>query len=366
MSDEDLFARLFELFNQPGPVNWSLAAEAAKSIAGEADPIDPWVADEYQELTRVAQLTISEAAPLPVIARDCLPVDRRTWTQENLRGFGYLAEPLAEKAELGGFGAESGAFGSLIRQMAPALLGLQMGVLVGFLSHRVLGQFDIGLPTEDSGRLLFIVPNIEGFAVANDLEPRQVRLWVALHEVIHQAEFSRDWVRPRFLELINSYLQGIELDMSGLTSLQGLQDAEALEEMLDQPGGLPGWVVSEEQRPLLESIQAFMAVMEGYADWLMDRVGASLLPDLGKMRKALERRRSDPGEGEQILDRLMGLDLKVQQYRLGTSFCDEVDRRWGRAALDRIWEHPDRLPSLKELSDPVAWAARVLLEEFEV
>ncbi|MFQ5967884.1 MAG: zinc-dependent metalloprotease [Acidimicrobiia bacterium] len=363
MSDEDLFARLFELFNQPGPVNWSLAAEAAKSIAGEADPVDPWLAEEYQELTRVAQMTISDAAPLPVLSRDAVPVDRRGWALENIRGFRYLVEPLASKMEMGDVGEGADALEAILRPMAPALLGLQVGVLVGFLSHRVLGQFDIGLPSAEASRLFLIVPNIEGFAISNDLEPRQVRLWVALHEVTHDAEFGRDWVRPRFIELIEQYLDGIELDVEGLTRLQTLQDPAALEELLDEPGGLPGWIVSDEQKPILEKIQAFMAVMEGYSDWLMDRAAPDLLPDLARMRAAIERRRAEPAEGEQILNRLLGLDLKMQQYELGSKFCTQVESRWGRDALDRLWEHPDHLPSLTELEDPLAWAARVLLED---
>ncbi len=363
MSDEDLFARLFELFNQPGPVNWSLAAEAAKSIAGEADPVDPWLAGEYQELTRVAQLKISESAPLPVVSRDAVPVDRRTWALESMRGFRYLVEPLVSKIEFGDVGEAAGPLEAMLKPMAPALLGLQIGVLVGFLSHRVLGQFDIGLPAAEAGNLYLIVPNIEGFAVANDLDARQVRLWVALHEVTHDAQFERDWVRPRFLELIEQYMEGIEFDVESMTRLQDLQDPSTLEQLLDEPGGLPGWMVSEDQKPVLESIQAFMAVVEGYADWLMDRAAPDLLPDLELMRSAMDRRRSDPGEGEQILNRLLGLDLKIQQYQLGATFCAEVERRWGRDALDGLWEHPDHLPNLGELEDPLAWAARVLLED---
>jgi putative hydrolase len=362
--DEDLFSRLFELFNQPGPVNWPLAAEAAKSIAGKAEPIDPWLAEEYQELTRLAQIKIAEAAPLPTPTGDGHPVDRRTWALENLRSFRYLVEPLAAKLQSGAFDIGGGPLDALLKPMTPALLGLQMGVVVGFLSHRVLGQFDVRLPTADAGKLYFVVPNVEAFATSNDLEPRQVRLWVALHEVTHEAEFSRDWVRPKFIELVERFVERIEFDVSSLTtSLEGLQDPQALEEMMNEVGGLAGLVVSEEQRPLLEAIQAFMTVIEGYSDYLMDTVAAGLLPDLDRMRVAIELRHSEPDEGSEILNRLLGLELKHDQYRLGGSFCREVVERWGPQALNRIWDEPENLPTLTELGDPVAWAARVLLDE---
>ena len=362
--EEDLFSKLFELFNQPGPVNWPLAAEAAKSITGEAEPIDPWIAEEYQELTRLAQLKIAEATPLPPAIGNATPVDRRTWTLENLQSFRYLVEPLAEKLEDADFGPEAGPLDAILRPMAPALLGLQMGMVVGFLSHRVLGQFDIGLPAATDSALYFIVPNIEAFAEEAGVEKRQVRLWIALHEVAHQAQFAVPWARPRFLELIDEFMAGVEFDPTSLSArLQSLQDPSAFEEFMNEPGGLTGMMTSDAQKPALEAIQAFMSVLEGYSDYIMDRAATNLLPDLDRMREAMEMRRSDPGEGEDLVGRLLGLDLKRQQYATGAKFCGEIEDRWGADALNKLWEEPEYLPTLSELADPVAWAARVLLED---
>lgn len=359
---EDLFSQLFELFNQPGPVNWRLAREISNHLTGEPEPIDPWLADEYQQLTRLAQLQIAEATPLVVrTAISGSPVDRSTWAATNLQSFRYLVEPLAERLDAPSSG---GPFDAILKPLGPALLGMQMGMMVGFLSHRVLGQFDIGLPTSEMQDVYFVVPNIEAFARDHALEPQNVRLWVALHEVTHQAEFSVPWVRPHFFQLIDRYVTSIEVDMSGFTErFQQMQDPAQLEQMMEDPTGMAGFMSTAGNQEALEQVQAFMALLEGYGDHVMDRAAPKLLPDLNRMRAAMDSRRAEPAQGEQLLSRVLGLELKREQYRLGGSFCAEVTRRWGDPALHRVWESPENLPTLPELEDPVGWAARVLLEE---
>ncbi len=359
---EDLFSQLFELFNQPGPVNWRLAGEVASHLAGDPEPIDPWLADEYQQLTRLAQLQIAEATPLEVgSAVSGSPVDGASWAAENLRSFRYLVEPLADQLETPEGG---GPLDAILKPLGPALLGMQMGVMVGFLSHRVLGQFDIGLPTAEQQEIYYVVPNIESFARDHGLEPQHVRLWVALHEVTHQAEFSVSWVRPHFFELVERYVGAIEIDITGITDrLQQMQDPSQLERMMEDPTGLSSLLSTDAQLPALAEVQAMMAFLEGYGDHVMDRAAPKLLPDLSRMRRAMDSRRSEPAQGEQVLNRMLGLELKHEQYRLGTSFCVEVARRWGEDALSRIWHAPENLPTLDELQDPVGWAARVLLDE---
>ncbi|MDP8959679.1 MAG: zinc-dependent metalloprotease [Actinomycetota bacterium] len=362
MSD-DLFARLLDLFNSPGPVNWKLAAEVGRGLAGEQEPIDPLLADEYRELVRIAQLHVEEASGLDLgSAPPASPVDRVSWVEANLRSFRYLAEPLAEKLSAGSHAA-AGPLDAMLQPLAPALLGLQMGAMVGFLSHRVLGQFDVGLPAVEQRNLYLVVPNVEAFARDYQLDARQVRLWVALHEVTHQAEFAQGWVRPHFLQLIEEYVGGLELDPNTLSErMQTLSDPQDLDRLLRDPAGIAGFLSGPGQRRALETLQAFMAVMEGYGEFVMDRAAPRLLPDMPRMREAMHRRRAEPSQGEQILQRLLGLELKRQQYQLGARFCEEVERRWGGQALARLWEGPENLPSLAELEDPLGWAARVLVE----
>lgn len=358
MASDNLFDRLADLFRSNGPVNWRLGREIAESIAGEHEPVEPWLAEEYEELGSTAAMRISAVSPLDPTgaAATVRPVDRRTWAGENVDSLAYLAEPVAEKM------TGAGPMGSPLQPLGPALLGMQMGSVVGFMSHRVLGQFDVGLPAGTESAIWFVTPNIDEFSTDHGLDARQARLWVALHEVTHHAEFAVPWVREHLLMLMHSFVEGIEVDPSEISRrLESLQDPDSMQEMLDNPAALSGLLAGRGQEEPLAAIQAFMAVMEGYGEYLMDRAAPGLVPEAPRMREAIDRRRAEPSQGEQILQQMLGLDLKHQQYRLGAGFCEEVDRRWGDEALARLWEGPEMLPTLAELEDVVGWAARVLL-----
>lgn len=359
MSD-DIFSQLFELFNQPGRVNWKLANEILKQLSGDHEPIDPWVAEEYQELTRLAELQVQAATHLNVPAVDAQPVDRRTWAEQSLERFGYLAEPLADK--LGGSSDSNDPLGAFLKPLGPALLGMQMGTTFGFLSHRVLGQFEMGLPPADGASLLFPVPNVEAFATDHALDPRQVRLWVALREVIHQAEFATGWIAAHVRDLIQRHLDSVEFDPSNMmTQLQNLTDPSQFEEIMESTG-LAG-IMQTSAGPDRDQAVAAMAFLSGYAEFLIDEIGAKLLPDLDRIRSAHHQRRSEPPQGEQLLMRSLGLELTGDLAAQGAEFCRDVARRWGREALVGILDGPNNLPKLDELADPVAWAARVMMPD---
>lgn len=357
MSSDNLFDRLADLFKTSGPVNWRLAREIAESVAGDHDPIEPWLVEEYRELAGTAAMRIAAVSPLDADATlaDVRAVDRRTWAGDNVESLSYLAEPVSER-----FSASDG-LGGLMAQLGPALIGMQMGSVTGFMSQRVLGQFDVGLPGGAASPVAFVVPNVEAFAADHGLDPRQTRLWVALHEVTHHAEFAVPWLRERFLMLVHEFVEGLEMDSGELASrMEGFQDPTALQEMLES-GGMTGLFAGEGQDGALDDIKAFMATMEGYGDHLVERAAPGLIPEAPRMRAALDEIRAEPSEGEQILQQMLGLDLDHAGYRLGAEFCSEVTRRWGDDALERIWEGPDMLPTLPELADPVGWAARVLI-----
>lgn len=357
---DNLFDRLAELLQSSGPVNWRLGREIAESVAGPPEPIDPWLDEEYRDLANTAALRISASSPLDASVAGIHAVDRRSWATRNIESFSYLAEPVGEKLA----GPGGGPLGAAIVPLGPALLGLQMGAMVGFMSHRVLGQFDIGLLTLEDEGAEFVVPNIEEFATGHGLEPRQTRLWVALHEVAHNATMSVPWTREHFMMLTHQFVEGLQLDPEVLRDrMEGFQDPEELQRLLEDPGdgGLTGLFAGEDGAEVLGRMQAFMAVIEGYGDHLIEHAAPGLIPEAPRIREALDRRRAEPSQGEQILQQLLGLNLDHVRYRRGSTFCAEVARRWGDEALEQLWEGPDSLPTPEELQDVVGWAARVLL-----
>lgn len=357
MSSDNLFDRLADLFRSSGPVNWRLAREIAESLAGEREPVEPWLAEEYADLVHTAAMRIDAVSPLDPTAAvaEIHPVDRRTWAGENVESLAYLAEPLADRMSTGS------ALGGLMGQLAPALIGMQMGSVIGLASQQALGTFDVGLPAQAASPIALIVPNVESFATEHGIDARQTRLWVAMYEVTHHAAFAVPWVREHFLMLVHHFVDGLEFDPGDLIGRLGeLQDPSALQDLVDQ-GDLTGLMASPSDSGALDEIRAFMTLMEGYADHLIGRAAAGLLPEARALRSALDAAREGPSEGEQVLQQMIGLDLSHGRSGEGATFCTEVERRWGEESLARIWEGPEMLPTAAELDDPVGWAARTLL-----
>jgi putative hydrolase len=362
---DNLFEQLFELLQSPGPVNWRLAREVTKSIAGEPEPLEPLLAEEYLELGLAADLRLANG-PTPGVASldGPEPHDRTAWVDANQQAFSYLMEPMAEK--LGGSQLESaGPMAAMLQPLAPAILGMQAGTMIGFMSHRVMGQFDAGLPPLGVDRSILVVPNVEAFAADHGVDRRQVRLWATLHEMVHQAVLSLDSVRDHVADTIDSFFAGVEIDQSGLMdTLNALQNPEQLESSLATPGAMASMLGATSRPDDVANIQALVAFLEGYGDYTIRLAGADVLPDLDRMEEANGRRRTEPTQAEQFLQQILGLDLDRHRAREGAEFCAAVVQRWGDEALQRIWQEPRNMPRLDELTDPVGWAARVLLDDF--
>jgi putative hydrolase len=362
MSDS-IFDRLFELFQSPGPVNWKLAAEVRKSLAGQVEPVDPHRAEEYTELVHAAQLHLAHATHMDVGSPGRVqPVDRATWAAANEKSFRYAIEPLAGKL-LSPPSEESNPMAAMLAPMGPAVLGMQAGTMVGFMSHRVLGQFDAGLPPLDTDEPYLVVPNIEALATDHALDPLQVRLWAAAHEVVHHAILDVPWLAARVVEVIDAYYAEVRFDPSRLTdAITRIEDPSQLEDLMGGAGGLAALLGAEHDASLLAPIQALLAVIGGYGDYVVRRALDAVLPDLGRLEEASARRRAEPSQAEQFLQQLVGLELDRHRAGEAAAFFVDVERRWGIETVERVWAEPDGLPTRDELSDPVGWAARVLLD----
>lgn len=344
MSD-DLFSRLFELFNQPGPVNWKLAEEVARHLAGDPEPVEPWAAEEQRELVSLAEYRLEPETPFPVApAAEVLVVDSPRWVELALRRFGYLAEAIAES------GASGGA-AQAIPGMAATLAGMQVGSLVGSVSRQVAASFETGLPMDPPGPLLVIQPGVERVIAGMPASPRDVRLWVATEEVAHRALFGVSWLPEHLGHLFAAYTSHLLPDPGKLMQLW-TENTEGAARFAEG-GSLEDLFANEEAVPHRRALEAFIAVTSGYRHFLARRAVGNLLP-------AIDTYRSPAPE------EVAGLAPPLGRHELtmtGAQFCEEIDRRYGREALDGLWHGPERLPTIAELTDPVGWAARVLLAD---
>ena len=361
MPERNLLDELMKLLNQPGRINWALASQLADHLSGPAAPIDPWLADEYMELARFAQMHVPQATGIPSdTSTGVVLVDRRGWAERNLRSFSYLVEPLAAKLYSA---SGTGPLDSILKPLGPALLGMQIGALVGTMSEQVLGLFDTGIPTGGAAGIVVALPNVEAFSAEHGLDSQQVRLWSAMHEVVHHGLVGRSWVRPHLVRQSKNVVEAAELDTESMGHwYEDLSDPAKLEEKLAQGGGFPGPLRGPLQDETLEPIRTVIATLEGYGSYLVDRAASALLPDLPSIRTSMSARHAGRS-AHSALGGLFGVESVAGAGGPVADFCAEVRDRWGDGAVHRIWERPENLPGPHELRDATGWAARVILDD---
>jgi putative hydrolase len=360
---DNIFDRLAELLQSAGPVNWRLGRQIAESVAGAAEPVDPWVAEEYEELGRTAVMLLERsgaADPGPI--GPLTIIDARGWAADNVEGYAWLAEPLAEK--VGGAPGLTGGLGmeAILGQLGPALVGLQVGSLAGTMARTLLGSFDAVLPPLGVGPQV-VVANVEALASAEGLDPRQARLWAVLREISHQAVLEGPWLAGHLEALAAEYVGGLEMRPDQLQDrLKGLEDPGELERLLSEPGGLSGLAGGPELEGVRDHLTAALAVIDGFGRTAVRTAAGTLLPDLAEIEASTARRRLEEPP-ERVIEQMLGLEVDPELAAAAAGFIDEITNRWGTDAVGRMWESPEGLPTVAEIHDPVGWAARVLLDD---
>ncbi len=382
-ADAPLFRELQRVMSSSsGPVNWELARQVgiANAQEGRGDPA-PTDHDRelLEEVVRVAELHVARFTGLepPSDVAAVRPVRRAEWVTANTESLRELMDPAARRiaAAMGeaskgmlpdGMGGSSESapevaqIGALMQQLSPLLLGAQVGSVLGFLGQRVLGQYDVAVPRSGPGALLFVTPNLAAFERDWSLDPTEFRTFVAIHEVTHRFEFARPWARERFAELLTDFLSTLTIDIGAvqerLSRLDGA-DADALQSLMSSEEGLFGTVLDDEQRIKLGRIQAFMAAAEGYGDHVMRTLGRQLLSTYGRIEEAMRRYREGEA-GDPVFERLLGIEMKREQYVQGLAFCDTVVEQTDEVTLATMWDSAEAMPSLPEIEEPRLWLAR--------
>jgi coenzyme F420 biosynthesis associated uncharacterized protein len=352
-----------------GLVDWPraerLAAAQLARVPGSLDAaaIDRAGASYDAAMRRIVPALEAElGTALPGVVGRHAAVSRADWARANLVAFrqlyGHIEDALGERLR-----PHEGNLGEgLAALMNRSLATRQIAFVLGYLGTRVLGQYDIALLSAEArpGQLLFVEENIRSTAESLRVPVDDFRVWVALHETTHAFEFeAHPWLRPYLAERMERQIAGL-IDDSRLLSMDGLGQLVRRWRTRDGGGFLES-LLDPEQRRTFRETQTLMSLLEGFGDWVMDRVGASFLPDVALLRERFEARRSQPRRGlDGIVSRLMGMDLKLAQYRRGEQFVAGVASAGGAGAVARLWDGPESLPTEAELGDPRAWVRRVV------
>jgi len=338
-------------------VDWDAAHQTGRRIAGAgpstAAAERARIREDLAELVPRAEIRVrafTQLVPEGARARPWV-MSRSEWIGANLGGLQRLLEPLAERLVPEGKGRSG------LRRKA---LGAQIGGLFGYVSKKVLGQYDAFLPLDDEGMIYFVGPNLVETERRFAVPARDFRLWVALHETTHRVQFgATPWLRTYLKRQIDTYLGTVQVDTRQLVD----QLRRAVDEARtgNAPKGVNGilLLLTPEQRELFKKMQALMSLLEGHASFVMNEVGAEEIRDLDRLKRSLKQRRQAAGI-ERSFQRAIGFDQKISQYDAGEAFVRGVVDRVGIDGFNLIWQSEANLPTIDEVPVPERWVARVV------
>ena len=348
----------------PAAVDWDLAERVAVKAAG-TDPFersyhfDSLKAD-FDELTERAEAQVAAATGLHSLAGPARARvdDRAGWIRANIASFQRLLKPVTARLE-------DKVGSGLVAPVARRVAGAEVGALLGWMSGRVLGQYDL-LVIEDEDPdeqdlVHYVGPNILALEKKFAFPPREFRQWVALHEVTHRMQFTGiPWMREHFLGLVDGMVGAVDEDPKQMLDavMRAVEEFRKGNNPLDE-GGLSALFSTPAQRELLEHIGGLMSLLEGHGDVTMDRAGADQIPNAVRFGQVLRQRRQNANPAIKVVQKLIGLEAKLKQYEQGERFIEVVEGAGGPAQLDLAWEEPANLPTMSEIRDPQAWLDRV-------
>jgi coenzyme F420 biosynthesis associated uncharacterized protein len=382
MIDWDVAISTGTRFARQGP---QVSLADARAVVAELRGLTAVVQQPVRDLTKLTSQ--AEIGPVAV-------VDRPGWIRANVSGFRVVLEPLTEKLAERGSGLPAGSF---FGSVGSRVTGMQTGLILAYLSSRVLGQYELFLPPGEGGsspaggngtggaaapapgangtekaatltvsgpsvgRLTLVAPNIVMIERELGVDPHDFRRWVCLHEETHRVQFtSVPWLRGYVQGMMTEFLLASDLDTSAiLERMRSAAGAFANAVRGGEGDSLVEAIQTPAQRALLDKLTAVMTLVEGHGDYVMDAVGPQVVPSVADIREKFSHRRGSTSRPEQILRRILGIDLKMKQYEQGSRFVSTVVAEAGMDGFNRVWTSPETLPTRDEIVNPLEWLERV-------
>jgi coenzyme F420 biosynthesis associated uncharacterized protein len=339
-------------------VDWGTAGRVGSGVAGDGPLIRgsdrARLTEDFADAVSKAEKLAANYTRLDPTGPPTRPwvMTRAEWVRQNLRGFDALLEPFAAKT----MGSRREG---LLTPMRRKVLAAQVGGLLGYLGRKVLGQYDLFLPPDDRDLLYSVGPNVIGVERRFRFPPQEFRLWLSLHEVTHRLQFDGvPWLRSYLMGLANEYLESIELDPRRLIETVRRAREEARRSNEWRGLGFLFLLMTPEQRQTFRRMQALMSLLEGHGNHVMEVLSQDRIRSAPRMRRVLRERRRSEGVGK-VVQRAIGIEVKVRQYDRGERFVGEVVDRVGQDGFHLVWAAPENLPSMGEIHQPEAWVQRV-------
>jgi len=344
-----------------GLIDWDVAARVARRLSPAPPAVSRDLAeDAVGELYRCASRAADHVAELtglhePPVTAATRVVDRHAWIDVNAGGMRAVLTPLIDKL------AADNPVGRVGERIGGRVTGAQAGAVLGFLSGKVLGQFEFF--DRPGGQLLLVAPNLVAVERQLKVDPSDFRLWVCLHEVTHRVQFTAvPWLRKHMLDEVSALTESMDTDPAALRQRLAGAASELVKVIRgrDDGAGLMAALATPQQREILDRVGAFMSLVEGHAEYVMNAVDPAVIPSQPQIEQRFAvRRRRGANPLDRLLRRLLGMDAKTRQYVDGATFVRTVIDRVGLADFNAVWASRQTLPSKAEIANPLQWIARV-------
>lgn len=374
---QSLFAGLQQAMRQAdGNIDWEVAKRSALEVAKKQSttPTAETRASVDRDFT-LASLWLSEVTAMSETAELPRSISRVEWVYDSIDTWTALAQPVAlsiSEALMSAVGehapeelkdAMAGA-GKMIRGVAGALFAMQLGTVVGRLSNEVLSAGDIGIPLFAREIPALLPENVAEFGKGLDQPLEQVQLYLAIRELAHARLFHHArWLRLHILSAINEYAQGIHIDVERIEELAADFDPSNPEEIraaLTNGSLIPP--KTEAQLAAHARLETVLALVEGWVDEVTLQA-TSRLPGAQGIAEMVRRRRATGGPAESAFATLIGLELRPRRLREAAQMWAALREAGGAEGRDRVWDHPDLMPTSDEIDNPALLIERLGLRD---
>ncbi|MCA0216007.1 MAG: zinc-dependent metalloprotease [Actinobacteria bacterium] len=382
-NDPEMVAQLISqlqsaLANSGDGINWGLALEQARGIAGRTTVVSlPAERSQLEQALHVASLWLDEVTEISPLATEPRLMSRQEWVAATMPVWTQLAEPVANSiansltevlTQSAGEELDDMIKGAsqMMRNVGGTLFAMQLGQVVGQLSSEVVSGGDIGIPLMETDQAALIPQNAIAFGAGLDIPIDQVELYLAVRELAHARLFKHaKWLRLQLLTSITEFARGIHIDTERLEQLASDFDPnnpEELREAMTSGALIPP--KSPEQLAALERLETMLALIEGWVD-VVTAQATTRLPSSAAIAETVRRRRASGGPAESAFATLVGLELRPRRLREAAAMWQQVTDAVGNSARDELWSHPDLVPQGEDIDDPSALIARITATEVQ-
>lgn len=372
-----LFAQFQRAMSAQGPLQWDVARQTALMSATQGvveHNVDPQRRITVESLTAIAQMHAAEVTGQEMRNLGRLEVvGRATWVNLTLDAwkpyFDALADAISGAPDDGttddGSDPMMKMLANMSKMIAPSMLGMSVGTLVGRLAVNTFGQYDLPLPREPHGRLVIVIGNVDNFADEWSIPREDMTMWALTHELVSSAVFGIDHVRDALRQMVIRFASGFRPNPGALSDGIGQLDVSSgdpmkiLDSLLSDPTVLLGAKRSDAQDRVAPSLDAAIAAIVGYIDHCVDRASARILGEGSRIAEAVRRRRVAQSGDRVFVERLLGLDLTPERVAISQQFVAGVLERAGEEGLSHLVSRPGNLPTPPEIVAPGLWLARL-------